>query len=142
MGSPADVSITVSPEVVQGIIQKKIEAAVVAGLAGMQGDIVEKLVAQVLAHKVDEHGKHTDRDYNNKFNFVEWLCEDAIRTLTKKCLMEWIEKERPKIEAAIQKELSMQTKSMAAQYVKSMTDHMHERFHVHLNMSIKTGEKA
>lgn len=117
----SDVNIQISNEVVQTIIEKKIQTAVVSALSG-ETNLLEAMVKTVLMVKVNSEGhvdKYSSRD---SVDYLEWLCRRVIREQAEIGVKKFVENNASVIEKEIEKQLKTQTKSLAAQFVTSLLD--------------------
>ena len=111
------VQVQITKDLVQPIIQAKIEAAIVSALADEKG-LVEKTVAAALSQKVDSEGKVNSSDYQNKQTRVEYLSVQLVQQAAKDALARWVSENQKQIEKAMYEELSR--KSQTSKLVKAI----------------------
>ena len=111
------VQVQITEDLVQPIIQAKIEAAIVSALADEKG-LVEKTVAAALSQKVDSEGKVNSSDYQNKQTRVEYLSVQLVQQAAKDALARWVSENQKQIEKAMYEELSR--KSQTSKLVKAI----------------------
>jgi len=97
-------SMKVDPKVVEGIIEKQIQTAIVSQL-GNSGDFIAKAVSLALHTKVNEHGNVDRSSYCNNNDFMEVMTGNAIRKAATNAMSEWLEINSAKVKAAVLKEL-------------------------------------
>jgi hypothetical protein len=113
MGDGKDIALTISQDVVKPIVDAKIQAAIVAAL-GDGTDLIRAAVAKALEVRVDRDGNISRYDSDNKYPYMEAVCERLIRESTGKALAAWVEENKPKIEAELKKVLSKSGNKLAA----------------------------
>lgn len=113
------VNLTISKEIVAPIVQARIEAAVAEAFTDPK-DLIAKMVGCVLDRKVDHEGKHDKYDGYNKYTFIEWLCEDAIRQAANKAVRKWLAENSAKVEATLLRELNKRNKNFAKLIIDGM----------------------
>jgi hypothetical protein len=113
MNNEKDIALTISQDVVKPIVDAKIQAAIVAAL-GDGTDLIKAAVAKALEVMVDRNGKISQYSSDNKYPYMEAVCERLIRESTGKALAAWVEESRPQIEAALKKALSKSGNRLAA----------------------------
>lgn len=106
------VSLQVSQELVKPILEAKIAAAVCEAMQGQEA-FLQAIVARVLNQKVNEEGKVDSYLRSDSPKYVQWLAEQAIKEATKKAVLEWIERDRPKIVKAVELALRKDTSKIA-----------------------------
>ena len=111
------VQVQITEDLVQPIIQAKIEAAIVSALADEKG-LVEKTVAAALSQKVDSEGKVNSSDYYNTQTRVEYLSVQLVQQAAKDALARWVSENQKQIEKAMYEELSR--KSQTSKLVKAI----------------------
>ena len=114
-----DVSIEVSKEVVNGIIEKKIEAAVVEAFTD-KDEMVRNMVNLALTRKVSSDGTPSRSSYDNKFTLIDVLFSKALKEAAEEAIKKNIEANQDKLEAALMKELKRQNSKIARMMVANM----------------------
>ena len=82
------VDIKISEGLVKGIIESKIQTAIVESLSG-ESTLIEKVVAAALQAKVDASGKRSNYSSDNKFTFLEVLCRKTLQDAAKLAIQQW-----------------------------------------------------
>lgn len=118
-----DVNISLSNDVIKGIIQKKLESSIAAALC-TETNLLEAIVRNSLNIKVDRNGGKADYYTNDrdKMDLIEWMCQEAIKSETKNQIQLWVQSSKPKIEAEIRKQMSGQIKNIAASAAASLAE--------------------
>jgi ribosomal protein L17 len=117
------------------------EAVAVRFAEAMVGseDAIKKIVVAALTQKVTDRGQ-VGSSYENKTPFMEWVCQDLIRSAAIEVCKAKIQEMRPAIEKAVEKELARG----ASQLAKVMTEHfVNQAQHGYLmNVSISLAERS
>lgn len=104
MNNTPTVTMNVDPAVVSGIVEKKIQEAVIEALNG-RDELIAKTVSIALHTKVNSEGV-VDRDsYYNKNDFMDVVTQNMIREAAKTALEEWLASNKEKVRAAVIKEM-------------------------------------
>jgi len=72
------VSLTISKEIVNPIVDAKIKDAIIAAMGG-QSQLIEKVVTQVLSTKVDSEGKVNSYSSENKHSWLDVVVTKQIK---------------------------------------------------------------
>lgn len=99
----SDVNLTISRELVKPILEAKIQSAILNQLVDGQ-KLMETLVSKTLLEKVGPDGK-TDSYYSKDRTWLEYLCQDAIKTATVAAVREAAEKLGPDLKRLVSAEL-------------------------------------
>ena len=103
----------VEKEMVEPIIRDHIASAVIASI-GDPEDLIRKMVALALTHKVDRDGKVGQYSSENKFDFIEAMAGKAIRDAAREAIVRFVEEQKPKIQEALVIELKRRPQKTAA----------------------------
>lgn len=117
----SDVEIKVSGEMVKGIVEAKLQAAILRELSQNPQTIIDGIVASAFNMKVDETGKVNRDSWYNKHNWVKQAVEIEISRIAKESLVKWVESQQEQIERAMLKELSKSRDGMVKSFVESFT---------------------
>jgi len=98
------VSMSVDEGTVRSVLEKQIQAAIVANL-GAEEDLIAKAVTMALSMKVTEDGGVSRYSSDNKYDFLEVVTSTAIREAAKKALDQWCKDNAEKVHAAVLKEM-------------------------------------
>ena len=115
----SDVNLSVSKEIIQPIIDAKVNTAICEALSGSK-DIVAKVVSTVLEMKVNDKGERSS--YSSEVSYIQWLCSKAIQDASKQAVTNYIAGSNEKLVEAIQKNLQNNTKSIAVNLVNSFIE--------------------
>jgi len=115
------VSLTVDPNLIQDVLKRRIEAAIVSQL-GNGEELIGKAVCAALSAKVNSSGKVSNSRYDNRYDFLELLAENSIREAATAALREWIAEKQDVIKKAVLAELKKpnRQKSIAAAYADAL----------------------
>lgn len=111
-------NISVDQGLVQPVIQAEIQAAIVRELAKDNGNLIREVVARVLTQKVDNDGKVSS--YGGSKAYMDWVCEQAIRSATKSALEAYIRDSEELLMEEIEKQIKKNGKEMAKIFVESL----------------------
>lgn len=98
------VTVEVSKDLVNPIIEEKIKGAMLEALGGTD-KVVAMVIDRMLHEKVDEHGKKTGYSYQDKFSLIDVALKQAIWTAAKEALNEFIAENKPQLKAELLKQL-------------------------------------
>jgi len=113
------VDIKISEDLIKGIIETKVQAAITQALSS-EASVVEQVVAAALECKVDEKGKRSRYDSDNKFTYLDSLCRKMIRNAAESAVQEWAHSQQKLLTDTFLKQL--QTKKTANALVKTCVD--------------------
>lgn len=123
----SDVNIAISNDVIKGIIQNKIAAAVAQALGANEIQVLETIIDRALSVKVDHQG-NASSGYRSDIPLLEWLCKEAVTNAAKAAVADWLKLQEPKIKAAIHKQLARNSASIAEQFVASMQEQVKNQY--------------
>jgi len=83
------VNLNISEDIVRPIIEKQIQAAVLANI-GDPEETIGKLVSLALKQKVNSEGYVSKYDCENRYDFLEVMTGAAIREAAKEALKKWL----------------------------------------------------
>lgn len=119
--SDSNVSIQISKEIVNPIVEAKIKDMIVEALGG-KDRLIENVVSNVLGTKVDSTGKVSSYSYDNKFSWIEFYFSEQIRDLVREEMKIVIKEQATLIKGAIAKQLRTQKgiNSLASALINAM----------------------
>lgn len=117
-----------------GLAREAIAAKLTTALVGAD-DAITRIVVAAMEQKVEGNGSPSRYTSHNSASFVEWLAQDLIREATKQALKARVEKLRPALEAQIEKQLSKNTKSIAAALTESFIKHATAGYGVEVHLT-------
>ena len=115
----SEVNLSISDELVQPIIEAKIQSAICAALSGQQ-EIVSKVIEKILTMKVNKEGQRDTYGYRDSKTFIQWLCENAIHDAAKEAVKAWVSQSNEKLKKELEKILQRRTRSIAESVISSM----------------------
>jgi len=123
------VSLTIAPEIVEGVIQSQIQAAIVAQFS-KSPDILDRIVRSVIERKVDDKGVVNSYSSYNKYSLLDILTEQTLKGEVEGALKQWVKTHQPEIMKAVTKALDAQKGAMVKQFVKAANDALTASFYV------------
>jgi ABC-type Zn2+ transport system substrate-binding protein/surface adhesin len=114
-----NVSLTISKEIVQPIVQAKINEAILAAMGG-QNQLIEKAIHTILYDKVDHKGAKSSYHSENKHNWIDIVITKQIEEAVKSAMAELLADKQGQIKDAILKQLS--TKRALESFASSLLD--------------------
>lgn len=115
----SDVEIKVNGDMIKGIVESKIQAAIMTELSKNPTQIIEAMVNTAINHKVDQSGRVSNYSYENKFSWVEAQFNQIVRKVAEESLLKWVEGQKSEIEKIMMKELSKQKTPMVKSFIDS-----------------------
>lgn len=136
------VSLKVDPSMVTGVLEKQIQAAIVAQL-GDQDKLIEKAVEMALSQKVNREGKVDSYSSYNKYDFLEILAGKSVREAATEALREWLKENSVKIKAAVVKEMETpgRQKSIATAYADAIEHSIKCKFNMNCDITFDKKEE-
>jgi len=118
MGKDA-VDIKISDDLVMGIIEKKVQTAIIEALDSETG-VVERVITAALGMKVDSEGKVNSYSSSNKYTLLDVTCKKLIQGAAEAAIKDWVDKRHDVIKAEFMKQL--QTKKTSSLLVRACVD--------------------
>lgn len=136
------VSLEVDPSMVTGIIEKQIQAAIVAQL-GNQDKLIERAVKLALSQKVNREGKLDSYSSYNKHDFLEILAGNSVRAAATEALREWLKENSIKIKKAVIEEMETpnRQRSIATAYADAIEDSIKCKFSMKCDIRFTENEE-
>lgn len=126
------VSLEISKEMVLPVLEKQIQAAILSNI-GDPGELITKVVHIALHQKVSSSGKKSTYDYENKFDYLDILTNNAIQEAAKEALQEWLSKNKKLIKKIVLQELKSPSRHKSI--AKSFADAIEKSMNCSWNMS-------
>lgn len=102
-----NVSLTIGKDIVNPIVQAKINEAIISALGGGEA-IIEKVVNEILNRKVDSKGNVSTYSSDNKFSWIDVAVTNQIKEAVIESMSEVMVSRKDEIRKAIVKQLSSQ----------------------------------
>lgn len=99
------VSLQINEEMVKPILEKQIQAAVMAGI-GNPEQLIQKVVSVALSHKVDKNGDVSRYSSDNTHDYLDVLVGKTIREAANSALTEWLAENKTLVKEMVIKEMS------------------------------------
>jgi hypothetical protein len=107
-----------------------IQAKVVEALGG-QGILLQQLVHAVLDRKVRDEGGYRD------IPLVEAAAKGAVREAVKAAVQEWVEQNKPAIQALVEADIGRRKKSIAKALVDGFAKTSASAYRLNVNVALK-----
>lgn len=135
-----NVSLTISKDIVNPIVEAKIKEAIIAAMGGSQ-EIIEKVVQQILTQKVDAMGKVSSSSYD-KLSWLDFMVTKKIEEAVKVEIAELITQSASNIKDALIKNL--QSKKGSNLVAKALLDGLLSTFTQSWNskLSVEINQKT
>ena len=132
-------SLQINNDIIKPIIEKQIQAAIVANL-GNHEELIGKMVSLALHAKVNSNGNiDTRSSYDNKYDFLEIITSKTIQEAAQNALTEWLNENSKKIRDAVIAELAKPTrqKSMAKAFADAVETSITSKWHMNCTVNFK-----
>jgi|GEM_PF-4736430 len=117
------INLGINEDMVKPILQKQIEAAVLARLGNTE-ELIRKTVSFALNEKVDKNGNVSTYRSDNSYDFLELLVGKAIREAAEESLRDWLKDNVQIVKAMVTKE--MNNPERQGTLIKSFADTVEE----------------
>jgi hypothetical protein len=132
-------SMDLPTEIVERAVRDKINAAIASQL-GDPAVLIEKLVANALAQKVNDNGNVSRSSYENRTPFLEYVAGDFIRNAAKEALKEFFAENKDQIKEAVKKEVIGSSSKLAEVFVAGLLGSMEASYYSKINISFQSRE--
>lgn len=137
----SDLEIKINQDMVKGIIESKIRAAVVAEFSKNNTQIIDHLVQKGLNQKVDkETGKASDSGWNAE-PIIEYMFKSIMREEIRKSAQEMAETQREEIRKAITKEMSKSREKMVKAFLEGVMGSINSPYLLKINYEVQEPKK-
>jgi hexokinase len=134
-------TVAIPNDVIQPIVQARIQAAIVESL-GKQADLIGSVVAAALSQKVTASGEHDSRySYENKYTLLEALTNKYIREAAHEALKAYLQGSKETIKARVKKELEKKSSLLAAALVDGLANAVDTTYGINITVSLKDRER-
>lgn len=99
------INLGISPDVVEPILRKQIQAAVVANI-GDPTEIINKVVEDALQAKVNENGKISRYHSDNTYDYLDLVVRNSIKKAANEAVEEWLAENTELLKKAVIRELN------------------------------------
>ena len=123
-------------DVIEPIVKEQVVAGVLAAL-GDPSKLITKVVERAIAQKVNREGKIDRCDFYNKYSMVEVLAEKAIHQVTMEAIAAWVEKNKPAIQAQVEKALSRKTSPFARALIDGLSQAVQQSWKFTCNINLE-----
>lgn len=133
--SGTNATVNIPNDVIEPIVRQQ----VIAGIIAQIGD-PEKLIAGVvdraLKQKVGRDGNVSSSSYQNEHDLIETVSKNAIHSVTRQCIEEWVEEMKPKIQEQVKKALARKQSAFAKAMVDGMQEAMSQDWSFKCNITM------
>lgn len=112
-----NVSLTISKDIVNPIVEAKIKEAILAAMGGKE-ELVEKVVASVFSKKVNKDGRISSYSSDNKYTWLDIIVTNQIEAAVKEEVQKMVKENSVHIVKAVKKQLT--TSSGQSMVAKAM----------------------
>ena len=132
------VSLKINQDTITPIIEKQIQAAIVANL-GNHEELIGKMVSLALHSKVNSKGMLSQYRSDNTYDFLEVITKKTIQEAAQNALADWLAKNSKKIRAALIAELAKPTrqKTMAKAFADAVERSITSKWHMNCTVNFK-----
>lgn len=121
----SEVSLTISKDIVNPIVEAKVKEAVLSALGGAD-KLVDQLVSTIISQKVNEQGKVDSYSHNNKFSWLDVVLTKVIKEQAEEAIKEVLADNAKTIKQELIKQL--QTKKGSSLAASALIDAMNGTF--------------
>ena len=108
MNEQGNVSLTISKDIVNPIVETKIKEAILSAMGG-QDEILKKILDQIMYQKVNSEGRVSSYSSENKYPWIDILISQKIQDAVKLAITELFTTKQDVIKAEIIKKLMSKT---------------------------------
>lgn len=99
------INLGINEDMVKPILEKQIQAAIIANI-GNPEELIGKVVSHALNQKVDKEGNTSRYSSDNKFDYLDILTTNYIRSAAKESLQEWLKENSKVVREMVKKEMN------------------------------------
>lgn len=116
----AGVSLNLDENIVKPIIEAEIQTAIVRQLQSGAQDLIPALVRAALHEKVNIDGKRSNSSYENRYEYIDLLCKNAIQSAAKAAMVEYIESHTEALKLEVACQIHAATSDLAKVFVEGL----------------------
>lgn len=122
-------SLEISQEYIDSLTKDLLEQSLIETLDA-KNTIVENIVSSVLSVKVNEDGRVSNYERENRYTFLEWLVRKMIKEEVRSVADEVLEEKRGDIREAIRREVSKKANlnKMVDAFFESFSDNLNNKY--------------
>lgn len=135
-----DLEMKISGDMVRGIIDAKIKAAIVSEL-GKEKELIGYAVDRLLEMKVAANGKQSTYSSENKYNLIEGLTRAAFAEAVGAAVRGWVAERQPEIREAVARELARKSKGMAKILVDGVGNALKDSWRLSVRCEFTEGDR-
>lgn len=136
----ADLEFKIGSEMIKGIVQEKLNVEVASALCNRE-ELVKVVVSKALNIKVGTDGQVDKYGSSYSVSLIEWLCRTAIKDSAEKAIRAHFSeggKGAALIQKSVEDALKSQTKSLAVDFVKSLTGLTADNYRLRAELKIES----
>lgn len=127
--------LTINPEMIRGVVETQIQAAIVAQLQ-QTPNLIESVVAMAMKTKVNEQGRIGQYSSDNRYDLISVLCRNAIQEYAQIAVREWVQEQKPEIVKAIRKHLTATKTKVVQQFVAAAEKALSPDFYISCSLKL------
>lgn len=112
MSDKENLAFPIPNSILEPYIKNAVSGAIIGALGGGE-DLIKKAIEQVLNLKVDSSGNVNKYTSDNKFNLIEIVSQNAIKTITIKLINEMVKSLEPDIKKSLEGQIKRQHREIA-----------------------------
>lgn len=120
MNKNPGVSLNIDEEMIQPIIEKQIQTAVIREVEKMP-ELLPKMIDLVLHKKVDSSGKKSNYSRDNKYDWIDITFQNAIRDAVKEAIKNYISENMGEVRDAFEDHIQESKSELAQAFVTGAT---------------------
>ena len=122
-------SLEISQEYIDNLTRDLLEQSLIETLDA-KNTIVESIVSSVLSVRVNEDGRVSSYDRDNRYTFLEYLVRKMIKDEVKSVTDEVLEEKRSDIREAIRREVNKKANmnKLVDAFFESLTNNLHNEY--------------
>lgn len=129
-------TVNIPKDILEPIVRAQVTAWIIKAF-GDPAELIASVVERALSQKVDETGKVSSYQSENKFTMIEALSRKMIHEIAKRMLQDYMETQRPKIEKALKATLSRQHGKFGTAMIEGLTKAIDNKYRFECSLSIK-----
>lgn len=132
----------IDQEAITGVVKQMVNAGIVQAL-DEKNNIASSIVSQILSAKVDDDGRVSPYDRNNKYTLLEYYVKKMIKEEAANVIKEVMEEKREDIRGMIKREMSKKATidSFYKAFLSGVVDSIDSTYRTTINVSVNKKEE-
>lgn len=140
-GEAGGATLQIGDDIIQPILQAKINAAIVEALGG-QGAMMEQMVTALLTSRRDEHGRPCKKgEYGDKGTVLEQVAHSVVKDALKQALVDYFAARKPEITKQILAAMKKNEALLVEAYFAGLKATAENPYHMTLAFNVKPRER-